>query len=78
MSNKSILFYKISSYGLIAFALLHSIGHFSDPTKDLDEEGKALWHSLQTYEIRVTGLTRTFMDFLVGYSCTSLSLLSSS
>ncbi len=69
MNKKQALFFKIASYGCIAFALIHLIGHFEDPSALFsDEAGKALLHGMQTYELNLMGQKRTIEDFLTGHS----------
>jgi hypothetical protein len=69
MSGKNLLFYKIGSWTLIAFALLHSTSFFSDPSALFpDEEGKTLFNLMQNYQFHIMGLTRTVESFLTGHS----------
>ncbi len=69
MSGKSLLFYKIGSWTLIAFALIHSTTFFSDPSPLFpDEEGKTLFNLMQNYQFHIMGLTRTVESFLTGHS----------
>lgn len=69
MNKKQALFFKIASYGCIAFALIHLIGHFEDPSALFpDEAGKALLDGMQNYELNLMGQKRTIEDFLTGHS----------
>lgn len=69
MRNKTLLFYKLGSYGLILFALLHSLSFFSDPAKLLtNDEDKRVWQLIQTHVFNLGGMSTTTESLLTGFN----------
>lgn len=69
MRNKGVLFYKIGSYGFIAFALIHALSFFGDPAQALtNEEDRRVWQILTTHVFSVEGFSTTTFRLLAGYN----------
>jgi len=69
MRNKGVLFYKLGSYSLILFALIHSLSFFSDPAKLLtNEEDKRVWQFIQTHVFNIGGMSTTTESLLTGFN----------
>ena len=69
MRNKSTLFYKLGSYVLILFAVVHTAALFSDPAKLLtDEESKKVWQLIHTHQFHIEGMTFTIRSILLGFN----------
>lgn len=69
MQNKSAFFYKLGSYVLILFALIHASSFFSDPVKLLtDEESKKVWQLIDMHTFNIEGWSFTVRHLLTGFS----------
>lgn len=69
MRNKSALFYKLGSYVLILFALIHTLSFFNDPVELLtDAESKKVWQLIDTHTFEVQGWAFTVRSILTGFS----------
>jgi hypothetical protein len=69
MRNKSALFYKLGSYVLILFALIHTLSFFNDPAKLLtDAESKKVWQLIDTHTFEIQGWSFTVRNILTGFS----------
>jgi len=69
MRNKSTLFYKLGSYVLILFALVHTLSFFNDPAELLtDEESKKVWQLIDTHTFEIQGWAFTVRGMLTGFS----------
>jgi len=69
MRNKSVLFYKLGSYGLILFALVHTLSFFTDPTELMtNEEDKRVWQLIQTHAFNIGGLSTTTKALFRGFN----------
>jgi len=64
-----MLFYKIGSYGWIAFALVHCLSFFSDPAQLLtDAEDRRVWALLQTHVFHLEGMALNVAALLKGFN----------
>jgi hypothetical protein len=69
MRNKSTLFYKLGSYVLILFALVHTLSFFNDPAELLaDAESKKVWQLIDTHTFEIQGWAFTVRSILTGFS----------
>jgi hypothetical protein len=69
MRNKSVLFYKLGSYTLIAFALVHTLSFFVNPAELLThEEDKRVWQLLQTHVFNIGGQSTTVKSLMRGFN----------
>lgn len=69
MRNKTTLFYKLGSYVLILFALVHTLSFFNDPAELLaDAESKRVWQLIDTHTFEVQGWAFTVRSILTGFS----------
>jgi hypothetical protein len=69
MRNKGVLFYKLGSYFLILFALVHTLSFFSDPAELLtNEEDKGVLHLIQTHVFNFGSFSTTTKALLTGFS----------
>ena len=69
MRNKGVLFYKLGSYGFIAFALIHALSFFGDPAQALtNEEDRRVWQIITTHVFSIEGFSTTTFRLLAGYN----------
>ena len=69
MRNQSTLFYKLGSYVLILFALVHTLSFFNDPAKLLtDAESQKVWQLIRTHNFDIQGWSFTVRSILTGFS----------
>jgi hypothetical protein len=69
MRNKTTLFYKLGSYVLILFALVHTLSFFNDPAELLnDAESKKVWQLIDTHTFEIQGWSFTVRSILTGFS----------
>jgi len=69
MRNKSILFYKLGSYFLILFALVHTLSFFTNPAELMTkEEDKRMWQLIQTHEFNIGGFSTTTKALFRGFN----------
>lgn len=69
MRNKSTLFYKLGSYVLILFALIHTLSFFNDPAELLtDEESRKVLQLIDTHTFQIEGWSFTVRHLLTGFS----------
>jgi hypothetical protein len=69
MRNKTTRFYKLGSYVLILFALVHTLSFFNDPAELLtDEESKKVWQLIDTHTFEIQGWSFTVRGILTGFS----------
>jgi len=69
MRNKNTLFYKLGSYVLIFFALVHTLSFFNDPAELLtDAESKKVWQLIDTHAFEIQGWSFTVRSILTGFS----------
>lgn len=64
-----MLFYKLGSYVLILFAVIHTSALFGDPAKLLtDEESKKIWQLIHSHQFHIEGMSFTVRSLLMGFS----------
>jgi hypothetical protein len=69
MRNKTTFFYKLGSYVLILFALVHTLSFFNDPAELLaDAESKKVWQLIDTHTFEIQGWAFTVRSILTGFS----------
>jgi hypothetical protein len=69
MRNKSTLFYKLGSYVLILFALVHTLSFFNDPAELLtDAESRKAWQLIEAHTFEIQGWSFTVRSILTGFS----------
>jgi len=69
MRNNGVLFYKLGSYGLILFTLVHSLSFFSDPAELLtNAEDARVWQLIQTHVFQIGGLSFTTKKLFTGFN----------
>ncbi len=69
MRNKGVLFYKLGSYGFIAFALIHALSFFGDPAQALaNEDDRRVWQLIVSHVFTVEGFSTTAFKLLAGYN----------
>lgn len=69
MRNQGPLFYKLGSYGFIAFALIHALSFFGDPAQAFtNEEDRRVWGLLVSHVFTVEGFSTTAFKLLAGYN----------
>jgi hypothetical protein len=69
MRNKSALFYKLGSYVLILFALVHTLSFFNDPAEFLTAaESKKVWQLIDAHKFEIQGWAFTVRGMLTGFS----------
>ena len=69
MRNKSVLFYRLGSYVLIFFAVVHVAAFFTNPAELLaDEESKRVWHLIDTHRFNIEGMSFTIRSLLMGFN----------
>ncbi len=69
MRNKSKLFYKLGSYVLIFFGVVHTAAFFTDPAKLLtDEESKKVWQLINTHQFNLEGMSFTIRSLMLGFN----------
>lgn len=69
MRDKGVLFYKLGSYGLILFALVHTLSFFTDPAELMtNEEDKRVWQIIQTHVFSIGGFSTTTEALFRGFN----------
>jgi len=67
--NKSVLFYKLGSYFLIIFALVHTLSFFTNPADLMtNEEDKRVWQLIQTHVFNIGGFSTTTKALFRGFN----------
>lgn len=69
MHHRGVLFFKLGSYGLVLFALIHALSFFSDPAQLLtNDEDKRVWQLIQTHVFNIGGMSTTTKSLLTGFN----------
>lgn len=69
MRNKSKLFYKLGSYVLILFGVVHTAAFFTDPAKLLtDEESQKVWQLINKHQFNLDGMSFTIRSLMLGFN----------
>lgn len=69
MRNKGVLFYKLGSYFLIIFALIHTLSFFTNPADLMtNDEDKRVWQLVQTHVFNVGDFSTTIKSLFMGFS----------
>ena len=69
MRDRATLFYKLASYVLILFGVVHTAAFFSNPAELLtDERSKEVWQLIDTHRFNVEGMSFTIHSLLMGFN----------